>query len=67
MAKRVLVVDDDPAQRRILEESIKRLGFEVKCAQVMRQLEKGTARIVFDPDSESTDIEVVRLGDRRKR
>jgi DNA-binding NtrC family response regulator len=32
MAKRVLVVDDDPAQRRILEETIKRLGFETKTA-----------------------------------
>lgn len=30
MAKRVLIVDDDPAQRRILEECIKRLGFEIK-------------------------------------
>jgi DNA-binding NtrC family response regulator len=30
MAKRVLIVDDDPAQRRILEEMIKRLGFETK-------------------------------------
>ncbi len=30
MAKRVLVVDDDPAQRRILEETIKRMGFETK-------------------------------------
>ena len=33
MAKRVLIVDDDPAQRRILEETIKRLGFEAKSAQ----------------------------------
>ncbi len=33
MAKRVLIVDDDPAQRRILEESVKRLGYETKCAQ----------------------------------
>src|SRR5918992_2045872 len=32
MAKRVLVVDDDPAQRRILEETIKRLGFDTKTA-----------------------------------
>ncbi len=32
MVKRVLVVDDDPAQRRILEEMIKRLGFETKVA-----------------------------------
>jgi DNA-binding NtrC family response regulator len=30
MAKRVLVVDDDPAQRRILEETIKRMGFETR-------------------------------------
>src|ERR1041384_2696726 len=32
MAKRILVVDDDPVQRRILEETIKRLGFEVVSA-----------------------------------
>lgn len=30
MSKRVLIVDDEPAQRRILEETIKRLGFETK-------------------------------------
>lgn len=30
MSKRVLIVDDDPAQRRILEETIKRFGFETK-------------------------------------
>ncbi|MEZ5850939.1 MAG: sigma-54 dependent transcriptional regulator [Hyphomicrobiaceae bacterium] len=33
MAKRVLIVDDDPAQRRILEEMIKRLGYETRTAQ----------------------------------
>jgi DNA-binding NtrC family response regulator len=33
MPKRVLIVDDDPAQRRILEEAIKRLGYEAKTAQ----------------------------------
>ena len=33
MSKRVLVVDDDPIQRRILEETVKRLGYEVKSAQ----------------------------------
>ena len=32
MAKCVLVVDDDPAQRRILEECIKRFGLESKTA-----------------------------------
>ena len=32
MAKCVLIVDDDPAQRRILEETIKRFGFETLTA-----------------------------------
>ena len=32
MPKRVLIVDDDPAQRRILEETVKRLGFETQTA-----------------------------------
>ncbi|MEL6372554.1 MAG: sigma-54 dependent transcriptional regulator [Pseudomonadota bacterium] len=32
MGTRVLIVDDDPAQRRILEETIKRFGFETKTA-----------------------------------
>ena len=30
MSKRILIVDDDPAQRRILEELVKRFGFETK-------------------------------------
>lgn len=30
MSKRVLIVDDDPAQRRILEETLKRLGHETR-------------------------------------
>jgi DNA-binding NtrC family response regulator len=33
MPKLVLIVDDDPVQRRILEGSIKRLGYETKIAQ----------------------------------
>lgn len=33
MPKCVLIVDDDPAQRRILSETIKRLGFETKMAE----------------------------------
>ncbi len=45
MSKRVLIVDDDPAQRRILEETIKRLGFETKsCSsgdQALQLLESG--------------------------
>jgi DNA-binding NtrC family response regulator len=33
MSKRVLVVDDDPVQRRILEETIKRFGYAVAAGQ----------------------------------
>ena len=33
MSKLVLIVDDDPVQRRILEEAIKRLGYETRIAQ----------------------------------
>ena len=33
MPKLVLIVDDDPTQRRILESTIKRLGYETKTAQ----------------------------------
>ena len=33
MASRVLIVEDEPAQRRILEECVKRFGFEVTTAE----------------------------------
>ncbi|MGF1650104.1 MAG: sigma-54-dependent transcriptional regulator [Hyphomicrobiaceae bacterium] len=33
MPKRILIVDDDPAQRRILEECVKRSGFETQLAR----------------------------------
>jgi DNA-binding NtrC family response regulator len=32
MSKRILIVEDDPVQRRILEETVKRLGFDTKSA-----------------------------------
>ena len=54
MAKRVLVVDDDPAQRRILEETIKRLGFETRSAssgeqtlEILEGSERSTISIVL--------------------
>ena len=54
MSKRVLIVDDDPAQRRILEEMIKRLGFETKsCSsgeqalQILEGDERSTISLVF--------------------
>ena len=33
MPKRVLVVDDDPVQRRVLEETVKRFGYAVALAE----------------------------------
>jgi DNA-binding NtrC family response regulator len=54
MSKRVLIVDDDPAQRRILEETIKRLGYETKMAQggeqalhILEGPEQGTIALVL--------------------
>src|SRR3989304_5242678 len=54
MAKLVLIVDDDPAQRRILEETVKRLGYETKTAQggeqavqILEGSEKGAIALVL--------------------
>jgi len=54
MPKLVLIVDDDPAQRRILEETIKRLGYETKAAQggeqalqIIEGAEKGAIALVL--------------------
>ena len=63
MAKRVLIVDDDPAQRRILEETVKRLGFDVKTAQggdqaiqILESPEKdGIALVLLDLVMPGTD------------
>ncbi|MTI16545.1 sigma-54-dependent Fis family transcriptional regulator [Rhodobacteraceae bacterium RKSG542] len=33
MGRRILVVDDDPVQRRLLEEALKRFGYESKTAE----------------------------------
>jgi uncharacterized protein YheU (UPF0270 family) len=32
------------------------VGLDAKVAQVMRQLERGEARVIFDPESEVVDI-----------
>ena len=54
MAKLVLIVDDDPTQRRILEETVKRLGYETKTAQggeqalqILEASEKGAIALVL--------------------
>jgi len=55
MAKRVLIVDDDPAQRRILEETIKRLGFET------RSVASGEQALELLEGSERASISIVLL------
>ncbi len=55
MVKSVLIVDDDPAQRRILEETIKRLGFEARTAS------SGEEALQFLEGSERTPVAVVLL------
>jgi DNA-binding NtrC family response regulator len=57
MAKRVLIVDDDPAQRRILEESIRRLGYETKTAQGGEQ----ALQILDGPDRASISLVLLDL------
>ena len=55
MVKSLLIVDDDPTQRRILEETIKRLGFGTKTAGSGEQ----ALQILEGP--ESADISLVLL------
>ncbi|MEE8309985.1 MAG: response regulator, partial [Hyphomicrobium sp.] len=55
MVKSVLIVDDDPAQRRILEETIKRLGFDARTAS------SGEEALQLLEGSERTPVAVVLL------
>ncbi len=55
MVKSVLIVDDDPAQRRILEETIKRLGFDARSAN------SGEEALQILEGSERSPIAVVLL------
>ncbi|MDX2309294.1 MAG: sigma-54 dependent transcriptional regulator [Hyphomicrobium sp.] len=57
MAKRVLIVDDDPAQRRILEEMIKRLGFETRSTNSGEQ----ALQILDGPDRGSISLVLLDL------
>jgi DNA-binding NtrC family response regulator len=57
MAKRVLIVDDDPAQRRILEETVKRFGLETKTAASGEQ----TLQILEGPDRSSISLVLLDL------
>lgn len=54
MASRVLIIEDEPAQRRILEEMVKRFGFEAATAEsglrgldYMRGSQGGTVELVI--------------------
>ncbi len=55
MAKRVLVVDDDPVQRRLLEEAIKRAGYETRTAH------SGTQALQILEGPDATQIALVLL------
>ncbi len=55
MVKRVLVVDDDPVQRRILEEMIKRLGYETRVAH------SGDQALAILESPEATTLSLVLL------
>jgi len=43
---------------------VKEVALEQKVAHVLRQLERGEARILFDPNTETVDIVPVRPGER---
>jgi DNA-binding NtrC family response regulator len=54
MPKLVLIVDDDPAQRRILEETIRQFGFDTRCVhggeqavQILDSPERGAIALVL--------------------
>jgi len=47
------------------EYGAQEVSLDVKCAQVLRQLERREARICFDPESETVDIELVSRRARR--
>lgn len=77
MSERVVEIPLDAlsaqALRAVIESFVGREGtdygerertLEEKVADVRRQLERGEARIVFDPDSESVDIVPARRGRR---
>jgi DNA-binding NtrC family response regulator len=57
MPKRVLIVDDEPAQRRILEEIIKRLGFETRSAHSGEQ----ALQVLESPDNGGISLVVLDL------
>jgi DNA-binding NtrC family response regulator len=57
MSKRVLIVDDDPVQRRLLEENVKRLGYEAKTAQGGEQ----ALQILEGPDRGSISVVLLDL------
>jgi DNA-binding NtrC family response regulator len=57
MSKRVLIVDDDPVQRRLLEEMIKRLGYETKVAQGGEQ----AIQILESPDKSGVSLVLLDL------
>lgn len=57
MAKRILIVDDDPAQRRILEETVKRFGFECHATNSGEQ----ALELLENPEKDSISLVLLDL------
>ena len=57
MSKRILIVDDDPAQRRILEETLKRLSYQTLTAASGEQ----TLAVLEGPDGASISLVLLDL------
>lgn len=55
MAERILIVDDDPVQRRLLEEAVRRFGYQPTV------IETGVEAVRVLTGSEAQDIELVVL------
>src|SRR3989440_37 len=63
MAQRILIVDDDPVQRRLLENMVARAGYDV----VMAEGGDAAASILTGPDAASIDAVVLDLVTRSAR
>ncbi|MBH0239437.1 sigma-54-dependent transcriptional regulator [Methylobrevis albus] len=55
MAGRILVVDDDPIQRRLLEEAVRRFGYEPASA------DSGVAALNFLSEAQGAEVDLVVL------
>ena len=57
MPERILIVDDDPIQRRLLEEAVRRFGHEPRAIESGQE----AVRILTGPEAQSIDLVVLDL------